>query len=349
MALRIGREQPIDAEARRIADKQLRLAIAGLGTPDLGDHDHRLHTARRHLKKLRALIRLFGPHLGPGAGHEQRRLRTTIRRLAAIADSEALVTTFGMLTHRYPGALPPATEAQLRAALRAREAEARRLADFAGTRRKVAAALVSALPRVRAWAVDARGVDAVAPGLKRSVRRGRRAMRRALARPTTRRYSRWRRRTKDLWFQMRLIESCTGGGLRQDQQRLEQLDGVLGEARNCALLADALSAGALASRRETAICLRLVRRYRSDLRREAAALAPLVHGDRPGDVVARVERLWCAAASRAPGAGRVSDQRRAAAVAGSPTAVVPDPEDMRTPPQTEGSAERGRYLPAAPT
>jgi hypothetical protein len=282
----------IDDEARRVADKQLRLAIAGLGTAASTEGNRRIHTARRHVKKVRALMHLVEPRLHAGSRHRQRRLRTASRLLAAIADSEALVDTFEGLARRYPGAIGPATEAELRAALQAREGQARRVADFGGVLRKVAALLAAEQTRVRTWQLDEEGCDAIARGMRRSVRRGRRAMRRALVRPTTRRYTVWRRRVKELWLQMRLVEGYTGGRLRQEQQFLERLDGVLGETHNCALLCDALVAGALGSRQDTARCLRLVRRYRSDLRGEATTLAPLVHGTPPRDFVKRIEHVW---------------------------------------------------------
>jgi hypothetical protein len=285
-------EAALDAEARRIANKQLLLAVAGLEAAGESDGDRRIHTARRHVKKVRALIRLVEPRLESGAGQTQRRLRTASRMLAAIADGEALITTLGALSRRYPGAIPDATEAELCRALQARRLAGRRISDFKRTLRKVAAELARERARAGTWQIDERGVGAVAPGLRRSVRRGRRAMRRALAHPTTRRYSVWRRRVKSLWFQLRLIEGYTGGQLLGEQRQLERLDGVLGEARNCALLCDALVGGALGSRQDAARCLRVIRRYRTDLRLEAIAVAPLVHGIAPREFVARVREAW---------------------------------------------------------
>jgi hypothetical protein len=117
-------------------------------------------------------------------------------------------------------------------------------------------------------------------------------MRRAHDSPTTPAFGTWRRRVKDFWFQVRLVEGCTGGAFVEDQHRLEQLDGVLGDIRNCALLAATLADGALDSRTDTAQCLRVVRRYRHDLHRQARALAPLAHSVTPRRFATGVERAW---------------------------------------------------------
>ena len=63
MAFRMRHDQSVADEARRVADEQLQLAITGLATAPGVDGDRRIRTARRHVKMLRALIRLLQPRL----------------------------------------------------------------------------------------------------------------------------------------------------------------------------------------------------------------------------------------------------------------------------------------------
>ena len=292
MAFRMRSDQALSLEARRIADKQLQLALAGLAAPHGTNGDRRIHTARRHVKKVRALIRLLQPRIASGERQRQRRLRAAERLLGAIADSEALVRTLDTMSARYSGALAHGVTIRLRAALRARERHVRQVAEVTGALRAAAAHIAAERNAVREWELADDGVAVVTRGLRRTARRARRGMRRALDSPTTPAFGIWRRRVKDLWFQMRLIEGYTGGAFVEDQHRLEQLDGVLGEIRNCALLAATLADGVLDSRPDTAQCLRVVCRYRHDLHRQARELAPLAHSVTPRRFATGVECAW---------------------------------------------------------
>jgi hypothetical protein len=292
MAFRIAAGQAIEGEVRRIADRQLQLAIAGLKATGDRESDRRVHTARRHVKKVRALIRLVEPCLAGGGEATQRRLRKVSRMLAAVADGEAIVGTLDALARRYPHDLSASTFAALQAVLQAHEARVDHDAARASVLRTAARRLAWERTKVPTWRLTRRGLRAIAPGLRRSVRAARRAMRRAVADPTTRRYNAWRRRVKDLWFHLRLLEGWTGGALAEEQLLLERLDGLLGEAHNCALLCDVLAAHGVGSRQESARILRLVRRYRCDLRRRAEGLAPRVHATKPRAFVTRVADRW---------------------------------------------------------
>ena len=146
--------------------------------------------------------------------------------------------------------------------------------------------------RVRLWRLDKSGFDAVAPGLERSVRRTRRAMALTLDHPSAEHYHLWRRRVKDLWLQIRLIQERCGGELATEEERLERLDGCLGEYHNCVLLASLLTAEPLAPRQATAQCLRLVRRYQEELRHELHPLAIEALEETPRRFVERARELW---------------------------------------------------------
>lgn len=300
---------PIEREVRRIADRQLRLAIGGLRDVGNRQSDQTVHAARRHVKKVRALLRLVAAGLGGGLRPIDRRLRTIARRLGPIADGESAIATLERLARDHPGELSSEAVAALRASLVRRELRiderARREAVLPWSER----ALRFELPEIRHLELKRTGFRAVAPGLERTVRRSRRAMRRALARPTVHNYHRWRRRTKDHWLQMRLLRARCGNMLIDDERRLEALDGYLGEYQNCALILRVLAAG---RSREATGCRRLLRRYQVELGANALAIARTVYRDTPRRLVKRVRLLWKSVkrARRAAGLRHIGPRRR---------------------------------------
>ena len=97
MGYRLHPGRPIQDEVRRIADRQLEEAIAGLRTVGDPESDDDVHAARRHIKKIRALLRLVRPALGDRYDSVNRRLRTVNRLLAPVADGQAVVATLAQI------------------------------------------------------------------------------------------------------------------------------------------------------------------------------------------------------------------------------------------------------------
>jgi hypothetical protein len=307
MAYRLKPGRPIDSEARRIGEKQLERALGAMQRIGTRHADKCTHRARRRIKKIRALIRLLEPSLVHSCDSTDRRLRTVNRLLAPIADGEAVVDTIARIGSRYRDRFPRRTFNTVRAGLVELESRAGRKANFDRVLERATRLLHVEQKRTRQWELRAPGFRALAPGLEKSVRRCRRAMVRARLHPTDEHYHVWRHRVKDLWLQVRLIQARCGGRLAADEARLERLDGCLGEYHNCVLLARILAAEPLTSRQRTAGCLRLIRRYQEDLRREIHPLASEIHRETPRQFVQRVHRLWrsASAATRPSEAGPV--------------------------------------------
>ncbi len=295
MSYRLKAQAAIASEVKRIANKQLALAIEELRAVGDRRSDNAVHEARRHVKKVRALLRLVRPRLGDGYDVDTRRMRTANRMLAPIADGRAVVDTLARLGRK--GRASPSRRAltAIRGVLNQRAARIDRKAELDRVLPKVARLLRLEDQRVAEWTLGAGGFRAIAPGLEASVRRARKAMTRTAARPTTEHYHAWRRRVKDLWFQVRLLEDRCGNALVADQRRLEDLDGLLGEYHNVALLEQVLTKEALLSRQMTARSLRLLRRDLAELRHRAALLGERIFKEKPRPFVRRIKRLWRAA------------------------------------------------------
>ena len=302
MAYRFRRGRPVGAELTRIASKQLRRAAAEL---TLARGPHRLdniHCARRHVKKTRALLRLFAGALPSDAPATTAHLRDVGHALGRLTDGSAPLLAYGRLKKRYPRLIPHATGERIVQVLE--HPPHRRHRPQPENPRRLARALADESRAVRQWTIDQRGFTAVAAGLRRTVRRGRRSMRQAWRHPTAARLHAWRCRVKDYWFEVRLLNARTGWHLSSLAKRLETLDGVLGEYHDLALLRAEieLAPAATLSRRERAEVMHAIARQRRHLRRRAHALGDEIYRQPPRAFVQWVKQLWQQAA----------EQRRAA-------------------------------------
>jgi hypothetical protein len=295
---RLKPDRPLAAEIRRIADKQIALAIANLRAVGDPRSDRAVHDARRHVKKARAAVRLVRGSFDGEYAKANTVLCAVNRMLAPVADGEAVLLTLRRLAREHSARLPPAAVASIREELVRRSCEADRRAATDRILARAADRLKRLRADVRRWRIDGEGFRAVRPGLARTYRRARRARDRARARPTARREHRWRQQVKDHWLQVRLIADRCGGGLASCQDRLEALDGHLGELHNEWLL-EALLAGD--HRIPAADARRLAAVLRTDaaaLRREARALGVELYDRRPRRFVRDVRALWKAASER---------------------------------------------------
>jgi len=284
--------QPVADEVRRVAAHQLELAIAQLTAAGDDTHDGSVHTARRHIKKVRALIRLVRPAHRRRCRAVDRRLRTVNRMLAPIADAQATAAMLARVAWRNGGELPADIVARLRASVLRRESMAYEDAARTDAFETAAALLRAERDATSEWRVSRTGFHAVAAGLERTARARRRAMVKALASLRVEDYREWRQRVKAHWLQVRLLKGRCGVGLALDQRRLEALDGYLGDCRNCAILRQILTSDSLLDRADAALGLRAVRRYERGLRRCARRLGTAIYDETPRDFVTRVERLW---------------------------------------------------------
>jgi hypothetical protein len=315
---RLKAHRPIGADVRRIAGQQLALALEQLHAVGTARRDEGLHEARRHVKKLRALLRLVRPVLGDAGAGANRRLARVSRMLAPIADARAII---GTLAGAPPvagiddGPEGPPTRAALHAALVARTGRIDRKGEVDRIVPKARRLLLMERTRIDGWTLDATGIRAIAPGLEDSVRRTRKTMKRALERPTAANYHAWRQRVKDVWFHTRLINGRCGAGLAAECGRLEALDGCLGEYHNVLVLEAILHGERIVGRGDTMRGLRLLRAYKLSLRRQAERLAAQALRDTPRQFVRRVQRLWgqgvSGAGSKSRGSARPRVDRRA--------------------------------------
>jgi CHAD domain-containing protein len=90
------------------------------------------------------------------------------------------------------------------------------------------------------WPLRTDSWKLVGPGVDRAYRRGKREMRRAAADPSGPAMHQWRKRAKDLWYQLRILRDATPDSLSEGLGLADRLAEVLGDHHDLTLLRDDL-------------------------------------------------------------------------------------------------------------
>jgi CHAD domain-containing protein len=231
MAFRIKHRKAVGRQLSRVVSKELASAVDSVAEPAAMSVDD-VHEVRKRVKKVRAVLRLMAASLGTRYGTLNGRLRSASRRLSALRDADASLETLEQLRHRYPKVLAASRVGSIDRALKANRQRVQsgvpRL--LAGVARALEDAARTVPRRIR----KAADRNTMRSGMRRGYRRARKAMPKR-GRDDDEDLHRWRRRVKDHWYHMRLLEGLNGrisGRVRS----LKQLETWLGDHHNLVVL-----------------------------------------------------------------------------------------------------------------
>lgn len=287
MALRLEPDETLSAGIERVAREEIQRALGSLLRES--DPESGVLEARKSLKKVRAILRLSRAGLGKRRFRvENRRYRDLGRRLADQRVGAVRIATLNRLAAELNGQAP---QRVLRASRR-RLVPLRRRHDDAAIRAEVAAALGASRLRI-GGRITLEGFDAVRPGLLRTYRRGRRGLRVAIERPSAAAFHEWRKRVKDLWYQMRLFTPACPLLLEPLADEIHRLSDALGEAHDLDLLESALELEATTdSFFDPGALVEALRNARATRRAMAIELGSQLYAEAPKAFVARLESFW---------------------------------------------------------
>jgi CHAD domain-containing protein len=283
-AYRLKEGESVPDGLGRVARGRIDHAIDELRGKSDSTPEEAVHEARKDTKKLRALLRLARGELGEETfGRENACFRDAARELSGARDSDVMLETLGALE------LPPGVGWELRKSI-----QAERALDGEGHREAAAGGAVATLEearkRVDDWPLEQDAFEAVAGGLKRTYRRGRRDFRAARAEPTVESLHEWRKRVKELWYHHTLLRELWPPVMAAVGDQAHELADQLGDDHDLAVLA--------AWVREHADpepeFFEAVDRRREELQRQAFALGALLYAEKPAAFVRRLEQLWTA-------------------------------------------------------
>ena len=291
-AYRLNEDEPLPQGIRAVARGRIDHAIDELRGKTDSTPEEAVHEARKDMKKLRALLRLARGELGKETfSRENACFRDAARELAGTRDSDVMLETLGALE------LPPGVGFDLRKAI---EVERRQngAGERVGAARDAVAILKEARKRVDDWPLQRNSFDALAGGVDRAYRRGRRALKSARREPSVEALHEWRKRVKDLWYHHTLLRALWPPVMAAIGDEAHELSDRLGDDHDLAVLASWVSENAQAG----PDLFEAVERRRAKLQAEAFALGARVYAEKPRAFVGRLGRLWDASEAevRAP-------------------------------------------------
>jgi CHAD domain-containing protein len=282
-AYRLRHGEPLPDELRRAARGRIDHAIDELRGKTDSTPEEAVHEARKDMKKLRALLRLARGELGRETfARENACFRDAARELAGTRDSDVMLEALGALE------LPPGAGWELRKAIQA-EREHGGEDGRAAAARAAVAILKEARGRIDDWPLERDSFGAVAGGLERTYRRGRRGFRTASEAPAVESLHEWRKRIKDLWYHHTLLRRLWPPVMTAVGDQAHDLSDLLGDDHDLAMLAGWMREHAPAAGPEF---FKAVERRREELQREALALGALLYAEKPSAFVGRLELLW---------------------------------------------------------
>jgi hypothetical protein len=282
MVFRLEQGETIGAGLGRVATEETRRARGAL-LSDL-DPEAGVLEARKSFKKVRAILRFSRGALGkPHFRSENVRFRDLGRRLAP---QRAAAARFQTLDRLETEGAPPDRVLQ---GARRRLATRRRRRDDASVRAEVARALTGGGPGFE----TVEGFEALASGLARTYRKGGKRMRDAIEAPSAEAFHEWRKRVKDLWYQVRLLRNAWPEVLDSLADELHRLSRHLGAAHDLDLLEAALREEArLDLHFDPSPLFPRLEAERAAERDAALELGRRLYAEDPEGFVTRIEGYW---------------------------------------------------------
>jgi CHAD domain-containing protein len=309
MAYRLGEAESTREGLRRCAREELESAIHDLTERVQDDPVEAVHDARKCLKKERSLLRLArGSMPASERKRENAALREAGRRLSIVRDADVMVEALDKIAERFAGQFPSTSVEAIRARLEQDRDVARLELMASGAPADVARELQAMLSRVAQWRLRTGGWQAVGPGLRRGYRDGRKAYATARKKPTDANLHEWRKRCKDLWYQLRLLGETTPHTVRAHAEDAHLLTELLGDDHDLAVLRESVLASSGEVPVDTAAVLAALDHRRGQLREEAFFLGQRIYAESPKAFTRRLRAYWKgwraqskAAAARMPG------------------------------------------------
>jgi CHAD domain-containing protein len=294
MAYRLKKGEAVPEGIRRIVHEEADSALKELSHSNGKKRDGGIHEARKSIKKIRGAMRLVRPELGRAYQRENARLQVVGRKLSEIRDATAIIEVFDGLMEKHKDGLQRSVAGAIRRGLDGSKHETEQRAGMANAVKGATAALRSIAQRADKWPLDKDGFKAIAGGLEERYRRGRRAMAAVRKDDTPEKFHEWRKRVKDHWYHVRLMESLWTEVMQAHEASLHDLETWLGDDHNLVVLCGKLQEAPekFGGEENVGLFLAIAAQEQKELREKSLSLGERVYERKPRRFVRDMEKLW---------------------------------------------------------
>lgn len=281
---------------RRIAKKQVQRIICDLNSVR-GNKAKHVHQARKNLKKARAALRLVRDEVGDQVYHrDARHLRKVARALSQERDAQVQVQTVEKLVDELHGKLVREGLMKLHRVLKERLREA--LSQAGDSPKKLESELRATRRHAKKWPVENLKWTDLACGIGQTYKRAAAALQAAERTHKPEDLHEWRKRAKDLWYQLRIVKPVDKRDIAGLAGQMKKLGQTLGDDHDLFMVGEASKTAEL-NLRELEAVAELVLERRERLQKEAFQLGRRLFSQKPSEFIRRIERYGAQAGNKA--------------------------------------------------
>jgi CHAD domain-containing protein len=288
MSYELRQDETVGDAIQRIVCHQIEGAIRASSAEQNGKGSP-VHETRKHLKKARSALRLAAGEIDPDVWErEDWCLRKVGQLISEVRDAEVRLQTVRQLREFARGKKRSFRETE---ELLAFELDSF-LAAFSEWPEEAKQRLTQALDRIRAWPLDDLRCKQLRKCVRKTYKRGRKALKAAIEKTSTKNLHTFRKRAKELWYQLRILRPLAPAVFRELNDELKTIGQYLGQVHDLAFVAERLSSIRSARKHGDRILNALIDSREKELERAAIALGERFYAERPRQFARRISQYF---------------------------------------------------------
>jgi CHAD domain-containing protein len=273
---------------RRIIRRQIENAVCASKAKQNGKGSP-VHETRKHLKKARAALRLLRGEVDGGIWkREDYCLAEVGKMISDVRDAEVRLETVRQLRQFARGKKRGFQETE---ELLAFELDSF-LAAFSEWPQEAEVRLCETLHRIQGWRLEKLGCKRLRRNVQATYKRARRVLDATVEEPSTKNIHTFRKRAKELWYQLRLLRPLSPAVFEELDNELKTIGECLGQLHDLAFVAERLRSFGAAEKQGDRMLNALIASRTEELQSAAIALGERFYAEKPRQFARRIARYF---------------------------------------------------------